>query len=33
MHAVFWLENMKGTDNSVELDVYGKVILEWILGK
>jgi hypothetical protein len=33
MHAVFWLENLKGRDHLVDLGVDGKVILEWILGK
>jgi hypothetical protein len=26
-------ENLKGREHSVDLDVDGKVILEWILGK
>jgi len=28
MHTKFWLENWKGRD----LDVDGKIILEWIVG-
>jgi hypothetical protein len=33
MHKIFWLENMKGRDNSENLNVDGSLILEWILGK
>jgi hypothetical protein len=28
-----WSENLKGRDNSEDLDVDGKIILEWILGE
>jgi hypothetical protein len=27
------LENLKGRDNSEDLDVDGKIIFEWVLGK
>jgi hypothetical protein len=33
MHTKFWSENLKGKDHSEDLDVDGKIILEWILGK
>jgi hypothetical protein len=33
MHAVLWLEDLKGRDHLEELGVIGKIILEWILGK
>jgi hypothetical protein len=29
----FWLESLKGRDHSEDLDVDGKIILKWILGK
>jgi hypothetical protein len=29
----FWLENLKGRDHSENLDVDGRIILEWMLGK
>jgi len=29
----FWMENLKGRDHSENLDVGGRIILEWILGK
>jgi hypothetical protein len=29
----FWLEKLKGTDHSEDLDVDGNIILEWILNK
>jgi hypothetical protein len=32
INTIFWSENLKGRDHSVELDVGGKIILEWILG-
>jgi hypothetical protein len=32
MVTVFWLENLKGRDHSEDLDVDGRIILEWILG-
>jgi len=31
--TIFWLKNLKGRDNLEDLDVDGKIILEWILGK
>jgi hypothetical protein len=35
MHTVFWLENLKGIDYSEDLDVDvdGRIILKWIVGK
>jgi hypothetical protein len=33
MHTVFWLENLKGRDHSEDIEVDGRIILEWILGK
>jgi hypothetical protein len=33
MHTLFWLENGKGRNNSEDLGVDGKVILEWISEK
>jgi hypothetical protein len=30
---MFWLENLEGRDNSENLGVNGKIILEWILEK
>jgi hypothetical protein len=33
MHAVLWLENLKGRDHLKDLGVDGRIILEWILGK
>jgi hypothetical protein len=33
MHTILWLENLKGRDHLEDLDVGGKIILEWILGK
>jgi len=32
MHTMFWSENLKGRDHLEGLEVYGKIILEWILG-
>jgi len=32
-NAMFWLENLEGRDNSENLGVNGKIILEWILEK
>jgi len=26
-HIIFWLENLKGSDNSEDLDVDGRIIL------
>jgi hypothetical protein len=31
--STFWSENLKGRGDSVDLDVDGMIILEWILGK
>jgi hypothetical protein len=33
MGTVFWLEYLKGRDHSEELNVDGKIILEYILRK
>jgi hypothetical protein len=33
MHTIFWLENLKRRDRLKDLDVGGKIILEWILGE
>jgi len=33
MYTVFWLENLKGEDNSENLGVDGSIILEWVLGR
>jgi hypothetical protein len=33
MRRQFWLENLKGRDNSEELDVDGRIILKWIFEK
>jgi hypothetical protein len=33
MHAVFWLENLKGRAHLEDLDVDGEIILERNLGK
>jgi hypothetical protein len=32
-NTIFWLENLKGRDHLEDLDVDGKIILEWISGK
>jgi hypothetical protein len=32
MHTKFFLENLKGRDDSEDVSLYRKVILEWILG-
>jgi hypothetical protein len=32
-NAVFRLENAKERDHSEDIDVDGKIMLEWILGK
>jgi hypothetical protein len=29
----FWSENLKGKDQTEDLDVDGRIILEWYLGK
>jgi len=33
MLAKFWPEKLEGRDHSEDLRVYGRIILEWILGK
>jgi hypothetical protein len=33
MHIKYWSENLKGKDHVEGLDVDGRIILEWILGK
>jgi hypothetical protein len=33
MHAIFWLENVKGRDHLEDLGIDRKIILEWILEK
>jgi hypothetical protein len=33
MHTKIFSENLKGRDQSEDLVVEGKIILEWILGK
>jgi hypothetical protein len=33
MHTKSWSENLTGRDHSEDLDIDGKIILEWILGK
>jgi hypothetical protein len=33
MYKEFWSVNLKGGDNSEDLGVDGRIILEWILGK
>jgi hypothetical protein len=33
MHTKFWSENLKGRDNSENLDIDGRTILGLILGK
>jgi hypothetical protein len=33
MHTEFWSENLKGRDQSEDLDVDGRITLQWILGK
>jgi hypothetical protein len=33
INTLFWLEIMKGRDHLEDIGVYGKIILEWILGK
>jgi hypothetical protein len=33
MRAKFWPENLKGRDQSEDIGVDGRIILEWILGK
>jgi hypothetical protein len=31
--TIFWFENLKGRYYFEDLDVKGKIILKWILGK
>jgi hypothetical protein len=33
MRTVFWLEDLKRRDHLKNVGIYGKIILEWILGK
>jgi hypothetical protein len=33
MHTKFLSENLKSRDHSEDLDVYGRIILEFMLGK
>jgi hypothetical protein len=33
MHTTFWSEKLKGRGHSEDLDIHGKIILEWNLGK
>jgi hypothetical protein len=33
MHTQFWSENLKARDHSEDLDLDGKIMFEWILGK
>jgi len=33
MLKIFWFEDLKGRNHSEDLDVDGKIILEWVLGK
>jgi hypothetical protein len=33
MHTKFWSENQKGRDPSEDLEVGGRIILEWMFGK
>jgi hypothetical protein len=33
MQTKFWSETLKGSDDSKDLDVAGRIILEMILGK
>jgi hypothetical protein len=30
MLAKFWLESLKGTDHSEDVDIDGRIILKWI---
>jgi hypothetical protein len=31
VHTYFWFGNLKGTDHFEDLDIDGRLILEWIL--
>jgi hypothetical protein len=33
LHTKLWSENLKGREHSENLDIDGRVISEWILGK
>jgi hypothetical protein len=33
MHTEFWLENMNGKDQSEDIGIDGKIILEWMWRK
>jgi hypothetical protein len=33
INTIFWVENPKGKYHMKGLDVDGKIILEWVLGK
>jgi hypothetical protein len=33
MHTKFWSENLKGIEHSEDIEVEGRIILEWIIGK
>jgi hypothetical protein len=33
MHTKVWSENLEGRDHLQDLDINGKIMLEWILGK
>jgi hypothetical protein len=33
MYTKLWLENLKERDYLEDLYIYGKIILEWFLGK
>jgi hypothetical protein len=32
MHTKFWSQNLKGRDQSEDIRLYGKIILEWLFG-
>jgi len=33
MGTKFWLENPKRRDYEKDLGIYGKIILQWVIGK
>jgi hypothetical protein len=33
MHTKSWSENLKGRDHSEDLEVDGRILLEWLLEK